>query len=189
MNHSTQEYLVEVIEDGNIKVMIGPSTQEAFKQLVTRGAGLWPDAPIAIKEIADLVTNGKLMQDYRGQAQAPKNGITHAEMVTRTKKKPEVIMANMSDEAMDCIHMVLGISGEAGELLDAVKKYAVYGKVLDRGNVVEELGDLEYYLEGLRQVLGIRRDDILAANIAKLSKRYNDFVYTDAAAIARADKA
>jgi len=40
----------------------------AFQQLIQRGANLWPDAPPEIKEFADLVTNGKVMQDYYRQA-------------------------------------------------------------------------------------------------------------------------
>lgn len=40
--------------------------------------------------------------------------------------------------------MATGVSGEAGELLDAVKKSVVYKKPLDRENVVEELGDLRH---------------------------------------------
>lgn len=40
----------------------------AFKQLIQRGANLWPDAPPEIKEFADLITNGKVLQDYRAQA-------------------------------------------------------------------------------------------------------------------------
>ena len=51
--------------------------------------------------------------------------------------------------------MVVGVSGEAGELLDAVKKAVIYRKPLDLENVIEELGDLEFYMEGLRQGLEI----------------------------------
>lgn len=39
-----------------------------FQELIQRGANLWPDAPPEIKEFADLVTNGKVMQDYYRQA-------------------------------------------------------------------------------------------------------------------------
>jgi hypothetical protein len=42
-----------------------------FQELVQRGANLWPDAPPHIKEFADLVTNGKVMQDYYIQAGIP----------------------------------------------------------------------------------------------------------------------
>lgn len=35
-----------------------------FRQLVQRGTNLWPDAPAHIKHFADIITNGKPMQDY-----------------------------------------------------------------------------------------------------------------------------
>lgn len=40
------------------------------------------------------------------------------------------------------LHMAIGISGEAGELLDAIKKATIYRKPLDIANVREECGDL-----------------------------------------------
>ena len=43
----------------------GKEDAEAFKELVQRGSNLWPDAPAAIKELADLVTNGEILQPYR----------------------------------------------------------------------------------------------------------------------------
>ena len=88
----------------------------------------------------------------------------------------------------NAIHMVMGISGEAGELLDAIKKATIYRKEIDRENVVEELGDLEFYMEGLRQELGITREETIEANIEKLGKRYEGFKYSNEAAKNRADK-
>lgn len=35
-----------------------------FQKLIQRGANLWPDAPPGIKELADLVTNGQVLQNY-----------------------------------------------------------------------------------------------------------------------------
>ena len=43
-------------------------------------------------------------------------------------------------------HGVVGAAGEVGELLDGLKKSWVYEKPYDRENVVEELGDTEFYL-------------------------------------------
>ena len=83
----------------------------------------------------------------------------------------------------------MGICGEAGELLDAVKKAVIYRKNLDRTNVIEELGDIEFYLEGFRQSVGISRDETIKENMDKLSKRYAKIQYTDEAAQTRADKA
>lgn len=84
-------------------------------------------------------------------------------------------------------HMVIGICGEAGEIADGIKKSSIYGKPLDRANIIEELGDLEFYMAGLRQMLGISRYETLAGNVSKLSARYKNG-YSDAAAIERADK-
>jgi hypothetical protein len=53
---------------------------------------------------------------------------------------------------------------------------------------IEELGDLEFYMEGLRQGLGITREDTLKANIAKLSKRYASGKYSNQQAHEHADK-
>jgi NTP pyrophosphatase (non-canonical NTP hydrolase) len=85
------------------------------------------------------------------------------------------------------MHAAVGIAGEAGEVLDAVKKTWVYGKPLDIENLIEELGDIEFYLQAMRTLLNVSRQDVLRANITKLRKRYPSG-YTDALAIARLDK-
>lgn len=112
----------------------------------------------------------------------------HAEMVRVLAKSGEQIAKELTPADAHLLHMAVGVSGEAGELLDAVKKGAIYRKPYDRVNLIEELGDLEFYLEGLRQGLGVTREETLAANIAKLGKRYAGFTYSDRAAQQRADK-
>lgn len=52
------------IAELNILVYGSPALIAAVKELVHRGANLWPDALPEIKGLADLVTNGKQMQDY-----------------------------------------------------------------------------------------------------------------------------
>jgi NTP pyrophosphatase (non-canonical NTP hydrolase) len=113
----------------------------------------------------------------------------HAEMVKDLAKDPKQINTEMTSSSAGLIHMVMGISGETGELLDAVKKHVIYQKALDYDNVIEELGDIEFYLEGLRQMLSVTREETLIANIAKLGKRYPGFEYSNQAAQTRADKA
>jgi len=113
--------------------------------------------------------------------------IVHADMVKALAKPDLDIYQSLVEGDMHMLHMGVGVSGEAGELIDAIKKYVIYRKELDRENVVEELGDIEFYMEGLRQGLGITREETLEANIQKLGKRYQDG-YSDEAAQARADK-
>lgn len=114
--------------------------------------------------------------------------IEHPEMVKALAKSGAAIAEELTAANAHLIHMVLGISGEAGELLDAIKKVAIYNKPVDMQNVIEELGDIEFYLEGIRQGLGVTREQTLEANIAKLAERYKGFQYSDTAAQARADK-
>ena len=116
------------------------------------------------------------------------NKPTHPELVSNLAKSGADIIATMTPALAHDLHMAVGISGEAGELLDAVKKSVIYNKPLDRENVIEELGDLEFYMEGLRQGLSITREETLQANITKLGKRYNSGRYSDSQAHQRADK-
>lgn len=51
---------------------ISDESLPAFRELIQRGANLWPDAPPEIKQLADLVTSGQVMQDYSSQAQKPR---------------------------------------------------------------------------------------------------------------------
>ena len=115
--------------------------------------------------------------------------ISHGQMVTKLAKPGIDILEQMTPDQMHVTHMAIGISGEAGELLDAVKKSSIYQKELDLENVIEELGDLEFYMEGLRQGLNITREETLEHNKTKLLKRYQNFDYTNEAAQQRADKA
>lgn len=114
--------------------------------------------------------------------------IKHSDMVTALVKSGALILEQMTPQKADAMHAAIGVAGEAGELLDAVKKHVIYNKPLDRENVVEELGDLEFYMEQLRQNIGVTREETLAANIAKLEIRYNGLRYSDQAAQDRADK-
>ena len=85
-------------------------------------------------------------------------------------------------------HVALGVAGETGELVDAIKKHTVYGKQFDRENIIEELGDLRFYIQAMQNILGITESEVLQANANKLAKRYRGLKYTDQAAIDRADK-
>lgn len=92
--------------------------------------------------------------------------------------------------ASDChrLHMAAGISGEAGEMLDAIKKTVIYRKPLDIANVREEAGDILFYLTGLLDSVSVDLQDVIAENMEKLRLRYTAQSYSNSAAIARADK-
>ena len=118
----------------------------------------------------------------------------HKEMVTALVKPAQSIVAHLNEnpDQAHLWHMATGVSGEAGELLDAIKKHVVYGREPDVQNIVEELGDLEFYLEGIRQHFDITRELTLQANYTKLygskSARYSSGSYSDEQANTRSDK-
>ena len=114
--------------------------------------------------------------------------IKFKEMVAGLKKGGQQIIDSLTPEKADLLHMAVGISGEAGELLDCIKKHVIYNKPLDRENAIEELGDIMFYLEGLMQNLQVSGVECIEANIKKLGVRYQGGVYSDQAAQERADK-
>lgn len=111
----------------------------------------------------------------------------YSDMVRVLAKNGDAIVEDLSGSKAHLLHMVVGIAGESGELLDAIKKYVIYNKELDRENVIEELGDLEFYMQGLRDELQITREETLRHNMNKLSIRYGE-KYSDVAAQVREDK-
>lgn len=72
----------------------------------------------------------------------------------------------------DLLLGAIGLCGESGEVAEAVKKHVFHGTALDREELLEELGDVLWYLTHLASVLDTSLDDIAAINVAKLRRRY-----------------
>ncbi len=83
-------------------------------------------------------------------------------MVSVLAKSGDTIADELTGENAHLLHMAVGISGEIGEILEAFHEAELYNtNKLDTENVIEELGDLEFYLEGLRQGLGFTREYVV----------------------------
>jgi phosphoribosyl-ATP pyrophosphohydrolase len=94
-------------------------------------------------------------------------------------------------------HARSGICEEAGEHSTWLKKHVVYGIPLDtvvesdktlRQCIIEEQGDLRFFLQATMNLLHISEQEVLQGNANKLAIRYKGLVYTDQAAQGRADK-
>lgn len=105
-------------------------------------------------------------------------------MAVQGKSEPPTVTA----EQAHILHMLAGILGEVAELADELYNHIRFSQPISRTNLSEEFGDIEFYLEGLRQGLDLDRQEILNQNIAKLSARYSGGTYSDRDAQARADK-
>lgn len=71
--------------------------------------------------------------------------MSHSEMVGTLAKPGAAILKSLTPEKTNLLHMVSCILGETAELLDA--------DPADRPNIVEELGDIRFYLQGFCQEL------------------------------------
>lgn len=67
---------------------------------------------------------------------------------------------------------IMGLCGESGEVAEAIKKQMFHGRPIDRAKMIEELGDVRWYLEYLADCYDISMREIEEHNVAKLEKRY-----------------
>lgn len=68
----------------------------------------------------------------------------------------------------------LGMSSEVGELIGAIKHHLFHKWELDLPNIVEEMGDIIWYVTALASTLGIDLNEVLDYNLLKLKERYPD---------------
>jgi NTP pyrophosphatase (non-canonical NTP hydrolase) len=87
----------------------------------------------------------------------------HSDGVALNVKIPELITASA------------GLTAEAGEFTEVVKKILFQGKPLNEENIFHmkrELGDICWYLAVAAAALGTSLDEIFVMNVEKLSARY-----------------
>ena len=78
------------------------------------------------------------------------------------------------------INAVMGLCGESGEAIDIVKKWLAQGHELDKTKLAKELGDIAWYLAEAATALEIPLEDVFAANIEKLRRRFPEGFSTEA---------
>lgn len=80
---------------------------------------------------------------------------------------------NESNESL-MLNGAMGLNGEAGEVIDILKKYMFQGHELDKEHIAKELGDCLWYIAVCAKGIGYNLDDIAEMNKAKLRARYPD---------------
>lgn len=115
----------------------------------------------------------------------------YQELALRTEKTPRVLIKQFAYfdaeghevEATDpavatkidldvLLHAFMGVTTEIGENTDVLKKSLMYGKSIDRINVLEEFGDKLWYVAIGLKAAGFTIEEAMERNIAKLRKRY-----------------
>lgn len=86
-------------------------------------------------------------------------------LASRTARREQVASERL-------VVAVLGLVGESGEVADRLKKHLGQGHDLDVNRVIEELGDVLWYVAETASALGVDLELVAEANLAKLRDRY-----------------
>ena len=79
----------------------------------------------------------------------------------------------------EILNYALGIAGEAGEVVDHIKKGIFHGHGVDDLELKSELGDLLWYISQLARCYELSLNDIATSNIGKLKLRYPEGFSTE----------
>ena len=69
-------------------------------------------------------------------------------------------------------NLAMGLAGESGEVVDYLKKIYHHGHILNKQKIMDELGDVLWYVSSLAYVHDIDLEEVAEYNIEKLEKRY-----------------
>jgi len=89
-------------------------------------------------------------------------------------KLPRKHLDAIKDSYIERLHATMGMTGEAGEVSEIIKKHIFYHKPLDIHHLKEEMGDVLFYFVWLLDEVGLTLEEVMDYNIDKLSKRYPD---------------
>ena len=104
-----------------------------------------------------------------------------AGVTSKPSQDPAILQARINDlvaNGADITHLLtaaLGLSAEAGEFTEVVKKIILQGKPYNEENVFHmkrELGDVCWYIAQACMALDTTFDEIIEMNVDKLKARY-----------------
>jgi NTP pyrophosphatase (non-canonical NTP hydrolase) len=96
----------------------------------------------------------------------------YQKLALRTEHTPWIASGPDFVRLSRLLHAALGLCTEAGELQDQIKRHLMYGKDFDPTNVMEECGDLLWYIALALDATGYSLSDCMERNINKLRARY-----------------
>lgn len=98
-----------------------------------------------------------------GMSTMPPNEYQRLAMITCNKQLSRSQMLN---------NAALGLTGEAGEFADHVKKHLFQGHTISHAYLEKEIGDILWYAALACESIGTNLEDVMFANIQKLKERY-----------------
>ena len=110
---------------------------------------------------------GYVMVTREGEEEEAMDMNEYQKLAYRTSRKD----ISPEDHLMNAM---LGLAGEAGECCDLVKKSRFQDGRRIEEQLIDEAGDVLWYVAELASALGVSMDQIAVHNIEKLKKRYPD---------------
>lgn len=86
----------------------------------------------------------------------------------------EKAMRTATLASINLVNSALGMSAEAGEFADVLKKHLYHGHPIGTEQMIEEAGDVLWYVALAAKALGVTLEGLAQHNIKKLEKRYPD---------------
>ena len=144
------------------------ATQQTSNRLMEEARAARAETAIALAAIEGLKRRINAFDDYQvkaGQTSQFRDDIAntyvlHADSGLMHRGRERVLQA------------ALGLSGEAGEVTDYLKKVIFHKHQLDVDKVRKELGDVLWYISEIALALGMGLESIALGNLAKLKDRY-----------------
>lgn len=108
------------------------------------------------------------------QCELIKNKFSEPKQFPRMEINDYQELALRTANKVDKINAALGLCGESGEVADLIKKYEFQDHILEKTKIVEELGDVMWYVAMMSAALGVSLEEVMITNINKLKRRYPD---------------
>lgn len=86
--------------------------------------------------------------------------------------KANKTLNNHNSDTEAFTNYALGLVGESAEVSEHVKKYAFHGHSLDVMKVIDELGDVLWYINAIATMCGSDLEQVAKHNNEKLERRY-----------------
>ncbi len=103
--------------------------------------------------------------EYQQLAMRTNDGLNRLRLEDAIANQGDILVSQLLNGA-------LGLTGEAGEVSDLVKKGIFHEKGIDLEHLKKELGDCAWYLAMICDACGFALDDVMQTNIDKLKERY-----------------
>lgn len=123
------------------------------------------------------------INEYKDLAMRTNDGKAGKRVFDRLMEQDADYLGFLPDPG-ELLNGALGLTGEAGEVADQIKKYIFHGHDLNRDDLIKEIGDVCWYVALLCDALEVDLEEVMRRNIDKLRNRYPEG-FSEAASVNR----